>query len=502
MTNQNIAKLINDAKPCEVTPPLPLRKTSRPSIAYPLDALGSLLGEAAKAIHEKIQAPEPICAQSVLAAATLAVQGHADIELPTGQSRPISCFFMSIATTGERKSSCDAEALKPIINNEEDMRKEYETDYAQWKNKKEIWEKERSDILNKTKKGAAQEHLKASLDALGLCPEEPLIPMLTCSEPTFEGLCRYFVTGQPSIGVFSDEGGQFLGGHGMNKDNQMKTAGAFCSLWDGKPIKRLRSVDGIAILPGRRLSVHLMAQPSVASIVLSNPMFEDQGLLSRFLFSAPESIIGTRFSKPISPEFQKALKLYNTKLTEILNIPLPLMGVAQNVLNPRKLAFDDGSKRIWTGFSDEVEKNMAKGGVWEQIIGFANKLPEHAARIAAVLALIDDINAKVITKHYLYSGIALASYYAEEALRLQDQGYVNPDILMSEKLLFWLHNNWIEDHVSLPDIYQRGLYGIRQKSIASRIVSILEEHGYLLKLDEGGVVNGVKRKDVWFIVKV
>jgi hypothetical protein len=500
MTGEKISKIINQAQSFKDEPPRPLRRQISAAESYPVDTLGNILGSAAKAIHEKIQAPQAVCAQSVLAAATLAVQGHADIELPIGQSRPLSAFFMTIATTGERKSSCDTEALRPVNNKEETLRAEYQTDLFQWQNRKEAWDRGRSEILKKQKKDTSQEHVAAQLDALGQSPEPPLIPMLTCPEPTFEGICRYLMTGQPSIGVFSDEGGQFIGGHGMNDENRLKTAGAFCNLWDGKPVKRIRAGDGTVILPGRRVSVHLMAQPSVANVMLSNRLFEDQGLLSRFLFSAPDSTIGTRFSKNISPASLQALQSYDRKIAEILDVALPVKEGKPNELEPRKLTFDAEAGRIWTGFADEVEKNMAAGGKWEQIRGFANKLPEHAARLSGVLALVEDIQARTVRKDFLYAGMLLASYYAGEAQRLHEQGYVDPDIALAERLLNWLCNSWGHDLVSLPDIYQRGLNAISDKKTALRIVGILEEHGWLVRVQGGDLISGVRRKDVWRIV--
>ena len=63
---------------------------------------------AARAIHDRIQAPLAICGQAVLAAATLTSQAHANIELPTKQPRPLSSYFVTVAATGERKSArCD-----------------------------------------------------------------------------------------------------------------------------------------------------------------------------------------------------------------------------------------------------------------------------------------------------------------------------------------------------------------------------------------------------------
>lgn len=501
MSAEKISQLINSAPSYKDEPPRPLRRQIAGAAPYPVDMLGPILGGAAKAIQQKIQSPTAICAQSVLAAATLAVQGHGDIELPIGQTRPLSLFFMTIATTGERKSSSDLEALNPVNGKEETLRSAYHTDHFQWQNKKEAWDRARSEILKKQKKDASTASVAALLDALGQSPEPPLIPMLTCPEPTFEGICRHLMTGHPSIGVFSDEGGQFIGGHGMNEENRLKTAGAFCSLWDGKPVKRIRAGDGTVILPGRRVSVHLMAQPTVANVMLSNRMFEDQGLLSRFLFSAPDSAIGTRFSKECETDAIQALRIYADRMAEILNEPLPVKERRPNELEPRKLVFDMEATRIWRGFADETERNMAAGGKWEQIRGFANKLPEQAARLSGVLALVHDVRATSVGKDFLYAAIILASYYAGEALRLHEQGYIDPDIELAERLLNWLSRHWKQDLVSLPDIYQRGPHAISDKKTAAKAVKTLEDHGWLVPVEGGSIVNGAKRKDVWRIVQ-
>ena len=64
--------------------PLPLARQAPPAAAFPIEALGAVLGDAAVAIHEHVQSPLAMCGQAVLAAATLVVQGHADIELAPG----------------------------------------------------------------------------------------------------------------------------------------------------------------------------------------------------------------------------------------------------------------------------------------------------------------------------------------------------------------------------------------------------------------------------------
>jgi hypothetical protein len=80
----------------------------------------------------------------------------------------------------------------------------------------------------------------------------------------------------------------------MAPDSKLRTAAGYSELCDGQPIKPVRALDGVSILRGRRLSMHLMVQPEASSLFLSDPVLRDQGLLSRVLVAAPDSIAGTR----------------------------------------------------------------------------------------------------------------------------------------------------------------------------------------------------------------
>ncbi len=82
--------------------PIPLRREPPPPSAYPIDALGGLLGDITRLIRRIVQAPDALCAQSVLAAAALAAQAHANV-LIDGRSRPLSLFFCTVGESGEQK---------------------------------------------------------------------------------------------------------------------------------------------------------------------------------------------------------------------------------------------------------------------------------------------------------------------------------------------------------------------------------------------------------------
>jgi hypothetical protein len=496
-----IRRLVAEAK--DVTPeaPRPLMRELPPADPYPIDALGSELAPAARAIHERVQAPLAIGAQSVFGAAALAVQGHADVLLPIGpgQARPVSCYLITIAASGERKTACDTEALWPVRKHEAALRGRYDMNIPSHTNDKIAWDKARDEAVKRGKGDRAA--IKAALDRLGPPPAAPLHPMLTCPEPTLEGLCRLFAVGWPSLGIFATEGGQFMGGHGMSEDNRLKTAAGMSSIWDGEPIRRVRAGDGAAILPGRRLAAHLMAQPAVADIWLRDRLLAEQGLLSRLLLSAPDSTMGTRFWREGSTEADQAIARYGARMLSILETPLPIAGSRPNELEPRRLPLSLDARRIWIGFCDHVEKMLGADGELRPISGIANKLPEHAARIAAVLTLVRNIDAGEIAAEEMAAGVELAQYYAAEALRLDGGSRVSGELRLARRALDWLLQHWPEQAISLPDLYQRGPGAIRDNKTARQVVTILEDHGWLARIPEGATVAGVRRRDAWRIVR-
>ena len=495
---KNLQQKIEDTKPHLPEQPRPLMREMPAADLFPVDALGTVLGDAAKAIQDKIQSPIAICGQSVLAAAALAVQGHADIMLPMGQVKPVCNFFMSIAESGERKSASDSEALWPVRKHEAKLRENHDDEYLAYENEKTAWDVERKKIEKDTK-NKDQKALKQALDKLGKPPLPPLEPMMICPEPTFEGLCKLLATGRPSIGIFSAEGGQFIGGHGMTDENKLRTATGLSSVWDGEPIRRVRAGDGVVMLPGRRCAAHLMVQPDVAAIMLNDPLLIGQGLLSRFLVTAPESTTGTRLWHEASPESDRYIKKYGAKILSILEMPLPLAQGKRNELIPRPLPLSPEARKLWIRYADHIELKIGSGGALEPIRGFANKLPEHATRLAAVLNFLDNPSIGEIDSASMEAGIMLSDHYAAEALRLFGMSRINPDLRLAQKLLVWLQNKWPEEWVSLPDIYQRGLNAIGDKNTAARIVAILENHGWMVKLKGPHVVAGERRRDVWQI---
>lgn len=210
--------------PFKTEGPQPLLREIPPGAPYPVHALGPLQA-AVEAVTDKSQAPAALAAQSALAVASLAVQPHADVETLAGDA-PLSLFCLTIAESGERKSYCDRLLMQGLRGVERDRAREYADEKSEHDVRHKVWSEKRKRLIaeaagaKKDKVAAAE----ADLRAMGPEPRAPLLPNLTTAEPTFPGLVKLYQAGSPSLGLFSDDAGGFIGGHAMNTDNRLATA--------------------------------------------------------------------------------------------------------------------------------------------------------------------------------------------------------------------------------------------------------------------------------------
>lgn len=492
---------MNAPQPIQYKPegPQPLVREPSPGKVYPVEALGPLRA-AVEAVQGMTQAPVAIPAQSALAVASLAVQAFADVET-LGGARPLSLYALTIARSGERKSACDAPLMAALRTHEREKAKAQREAMEVWRNKHALWKGEHDRILREAAKGKGEKRMaaQADLNALGPEPEAPPSTDRTVSEPTFEGLTKLFAHGQPSLGLFSDEGGQFLGGFAMNSENRQKTLAAFNDLWQGNPIRRTRSGDGHATLYGRRLAVHLMVQPTVALGFMADPLAADTGFLPRFLMCEPPSAIGTRMQANARRN-DMALGTFAGRLRAILETPMP-MDPETRELEPRTLQLTPEARNLLVAFSDAIETAQAPGGDLHHITGTASKAAEQAARIAGVLTLWRDLEAVKVEGRNMADAIDLAQFYLSEASRLASAALVSSEIDKAEKLRRWLLESWEYPEIMVRDVVRLGPNALRESLKARAALGILEKHGWLVPMDPGTVVRGAARAEAWAIVR-
>jgi Protein of unknown function (DUF3987) len=491
---QNDSATTESRKPTGRREKRPLQRSIPIAANYPVEALGNVLGAAAVAMHEAIQAPLAICGNSVLAAANLAVQAHADVVVD-GRLSPISEFFITVGGTGERKSAADNAALWEHRAYEKQLHEKFSDERVEYGHKSAAFEKAKAVAI--TKNGSLADRTAAAV-LLGAEPAPPLEPILICEEPTFEGLVKNLAKGQPSQGLFSDEGGRFLHGHAMSSEKSVGTLSGLSKFWDAKPIDRIRAGDGAMKLFGRRLSFHIMVQPTVVAELMSDPLAQDQGFLSRCLIAFPESTVGQRPYRELDLTASVPMAEYYRRMRQLLD-RAPIVEDASDPilrcqLKPRQLTLTGPAKRIYIQFHDYVEKEMSRA--MADLRAFANKAPEHLLRVAGTLSLIDNPDAIEINDVHAKSALALVSYFLHEAHRLNEMSRQDHDLLLAQCLLDWIQQ--VGRPVSNVEIYQAGPSRLRNAKRARAIAGLLVEHGHIIA-QKGIEYRGQVRGEGWVL---
>ena len=479
--------------PVEKAEPLPLLRVTEKNDPFPVEKLPPVIQAAVKRVVEVIQAPLELVCQSFLAAITLAVQPLVDVVID-GRCSPVSNNFMALGVSGERKSAVDRITTGPIKERQKQQTQLFLANKQRFDAEHAAWENQRKDAFRESDPGL----IESLLNAAG---EEPkhLLPCHIFSEPSFQGIERIFAEGRYSLGLFSDEGGKFLGGYAMSKENMTNTITGLSKLWDGDPLDRLRGGDGLTILYGRRFSVHLMLQPVLAGQLFGNSILSGQGFLSRCLCCWPESTIGMRPYNEADLSSDEAIIAYNCAIKTILDITEPMHLQTDMGLAPRPLSLTAPAKAIWIDFHNHIESAQKQGGDLFPIIGFASKAAEHALRSAGGLTAFVNPDATEIDAEFIMAGISIAQYYLGEALRLFHSTNDDPLLTLAEEC-FWYGMEKTGGVIGLRNLYQSGPNAVRSKEKALRIIQVLEGHYRAAKINGGAVVSGTRNRDAWKLI--
>jgi hypothetical protein len=372
--------------------PIPLGpEKSVGTVPVPLDSLDPELAAAVRAVHMVAQVGTGLALQSVLGAVNLPLQRWRNVRLPhgTGQTRPISLFLLSIAESGERKSTANELALQAAREVEEELRLAAEAVGS-------------GNDDDDAEEGPASSRLE---------------PNLLLEEGTVDGILKLLRRSQPSIGLFSDAGAQMLSGHAMMPEVKARTYATLSKGWDGKALSRVRVQGGAAPIVGRRFAVHLMVQPGIADALTRDQVALQQGILARVLPSEPEALAGSRWFREPEPAELAALEALQRRLAVLWALPAPLRPGSLNELKPPAIGLSPAARVRWIDFYDESEAENGPRGRYRAVKGWNSKAGEHVCRLAANLALFADPHAAEIGLTHLEAAIALVRYYREEALR-------------------------------------------------------------------------------------
>ena len=426
--------------------PQPLAAKAAPE-PYPTDALPDTIRAAVEEVAGFVKAPFPLVASSALAALSLAAQAHVDAKRAEKLTGPVGLFLLTIADSGERKSTCDgffssairqyqeeqAEVMKPAI-------KEYQAAIS-------AWEAERDGIIAALKQAGRSAKAVHGKDIKALRaellehqfqkPEPPRVPRLLLGDETPENLAWGLAKHWPSAGVVSAEAGIIFGSHGMGKESVMRNLGLLNILWDGGSHSVGRRTSESFTVKGARLTVALQIQEATirSFFARSGGLARGTGFLARFLVAWPESTQGHRpFTE--APAEWPHLAEFDRRIAEILANPAPIDEVG--ALSPVLMMLTPEAKADWVDYHDSVERDLASGGELYDVRDVASKSADNAVRIAALFQIFEYGMGGAIGLDCFERASRIAAWHLNESRRFFGELARPVELTSAERLDSWM----------------------------------------------------------------
>jgi len=475
--------------------PLPLMAKTLPA-PYPLDALPDTVRAAVEEVQAFTKAPSALVVSSALGALSLTIQAHADVKRAEKLAGPVGLFLLTIADSGERKSTCDGFFTSAIHEYQEQQSEAAGPAVKDFRAKLDAWEAKRGGIKEKIRqlaKGGKQtaEQEAALRDLEDEKPEAPRVPKLLRGDDTPENLAWVLSREWPSAGVLSSEAGIVLGAHAMGKDSIMRNLGLLNILWDGGVLSIGRRTSESFTVRGARLTVALQVQEATLRSFFdrSGGLARGTGFLARFLVAWPESTQGFRpFTDP--PASWPHLAAFNRRIATILNQPAPID--EEGALSPPLSPLAPEAKAAWIGFYDAIEGELRSGGELYDVRDVASKSADNAVRLAALFQVFEH-GVGAVGLEALESATRIAAWHLNESRRFFGELALPVELANAGRLDSWLIEYCRRERthtVPKRKMQQFGPGGLRERTAIDQAIRELEELGRVRLVRES------RRKDI------
>lgn len=391
--------------------------TANQSQTLPLKSIPKVIENLVKSVSQDMQVPIELVFNMAMTAISFACQSHIEIIPPYSDiPEPCSLYFLTIAESGEGKTTINKLLMKPFYDYEAKMKQAYKLRLEEHKRDLEVWESKKKALHSAFRQAvkysddgeAEAEKIKSHALNKPVKPTRPdFIYEDTSPTALFEG-----VNEQPDAMLYSDEGGIFS--KGSLKDHPE----ALNRMWDGGKYDFRRANRDVLEISAC-LTASLMIQPIVfMGYLKKNPeTARGSGLLSRFLIVQVNSMIGYRQENTNYSKSTEALK----KFHDIIN----------DLLDKRRNRFDNGDfKKETYCLSDEakdslqrkraeIEKSLALGYERAHIRDLTSKACANALRLAAIFSHISCHGSGFIFNNIFESELKKAfeitDWYLEQA---------------------------------------------------------------------------------------
>lgn len=466
--------------------PIPLSAAVLPP--FPTDALPSWLRAQVEGVAASVQVPSDLPALLALAAISLCVARRIVICPQEGWQEPLNLYTMTVLASGNRKSAAFEPMLAPFEAWEETERARVGEAIAVAQSRQRMLE----SALHRTEAAAAkatgQEHTALVAEAEGLAKQlralrVPAEPRLLADDATVEKLGQMLAEQDGRIGIFASEGDVLDLMSGRYSDG-MPNIGVYLRGHSGDThrVDRLNRQPEYVRRPA--IAIGISVQPEVLAGLKARPTLHGRGLLARFLYALPASLLGRRTitTAPLSSAVREE---YGRRIARLLNIEQPLDEEGRWAAH--RLTFTRDAATRFTSFCQRVELMLAPEGELAHMSDWGGKFAGAVARVIGILHLATHSDAPQpwsvpIPPSVVEDGLAIAGYLLAHARVAFAEMGADPAAAAAQLVRDWALREKLETF-SKRDAWRalRGRFG--RAADLDDPLAMLVEHGYLREQD-------------------
>ena len=411
----------------------------QPLPEFPAGALPPVIGEYAKAIAESIQVPLDMPAVGLLVAFSLAVQGAFCIEPKPGWREPLNVYAVVVAPPSDRKSPVLQEITRTLYRFAKSENERRRPEIDEYQVKKQLLEKELSAMIDRASKPTrgksgqdraiiTEQEIQDKRRELSELKEVKPFRLLA-DDVTPEALTSLLSGNGGRLGVMSAEGGLFriLSGLYSKQEANIDT---FLKAYSGDCVMVDRKGRASEVIESPALTMLLMIQPQVLKDIMENREFMGRGLLARYLYCIPRSLVGRRaYNTPhIAPSVANACQ---ARLVELLGRQ------AQEIEDPGIITLGEDAAAMSESFFYALEPRLVDD--LEDVEAWAGKFHGQVMRIAGILHCAEnglDAAVEPLRGSTMQKAITIGEYFlahAQAAFRLM--GATEPQAVRDGKYI-------------------------------------------------------------------
>ena len=423
------------------SPPIPLETISVP--AFPLDALPPPLREHVEDIARAHKVPVDLPAMSALGAVAAAAARRVEVQIGDTHREPLNLYVAGVAGSGERKKAA-MQPLAPLQKIERELQEATLPAVAVARERRQLAEarlKHLREQAAKAKDPHERQELEKEAEHLAQHPPVvPSLPRLLVSNTTPEKLEELLAEQDGAMCMVSEEAGSVFeiaaGRYAKDGGAQLDT---LLVAYDGGDINTARVTRDGARVRHPALSIILTPQPIILRGFRAHPEFQHRGLVARFAFVVPGSLVGTRLYENHSAN-EDARCTYEAAIRRILSFDKP--GDPERV---PAVKIEGDALAVWSRHHDALELAQAEGGCLISIREWASKNASRVARIAAAFHLISCAEPHPwtvpISVETVEAAWRIGWYLVDHALAAHDLMGADERLDGARTLLFWIVKN-------------------------------------------------------------